>query len=72
MWPHRNNVVISYDNGITGQVLQNFDHWFDIKPPRKDAKIYVDDTKYGSLGNEDGGLSWTLVHMTLNKIYQTD
>ncbi|MFV8352644.1 T9SS type A sorting domain-containing protein [Flavobacterium sp. XS2P14] len=63
-----NNVVISYDNGITGQVLKNFGSLvWDIKTTRKDAKvIYVMTQSTGLWKTNDGGLSWTLCNMTLN------
>ena len=65
-----NSILISYDNGATGQVLKNFGSpvW-DIKTTRKDAKvIYVMTETTGLWKTIDGGLNWTSCNMNLNNV----
>ena len=63
-----NSIVISYDNGVTSQILKNFGSLvWDIKTTRKDAKvIYVMTQSTGLWKTTDGGLIWTLCNLTLN------
>ena len=64
------NVLISYDNGATNQILKSFnsDVW-DVKTTRKDAKVlYVMTQTDGLWKTIDGGVNWTLCNMTLNNV----
>ena len=65
-----NNVMISYDNGATGQVLKDFGSpvW-DIKTTRKDTKvIYVMTETTGLWKTVDSGINWTICNMNLNNV----
>ncbi|WP_395077437.1 WD40/YVTN/BNR-like repeat-containing protein, partial [Flavobacterium sp.] len=65
-----NSIMISYDNGATGQVLKNFGSpvW-DIKTTRKDSKvIYVMTETTGLWKTIDGGINWTSCNITLNNV----
>ena len=65
-----NNVMISYDNGATSQVLKSFNSLvWDIKTTRKDAKVLYALTQTDGLWKTvDGGLNWTICNMTFNSV----
>ena len=65
-----NNVMISYDNGVTSQVLKNFNsRVWDVKTTRKDAKVIYALTELNGLWKTiDGGSNWTICNITLNNI----
>ena len=67
---YNNDVVVSYNSGLSNQVLKNFDsRVWDIKTTRKDDKvIYVMTESSGLYKTIDGGLNWTLCNMTFNNI----
>ena len=68
-----NNLTVSYDNGITNQVLKNFNSkvW-DIKTSRKDANvIYALTETTGIWKTSDGGLNWTPCNMIINNVNLT-
>ena len=65
-----NNVMISYDNGATSQILKSFNSavW-DVKTTRKDAKVIYALTELDGLWKTvDGGINWTTCNMTLNDV----
>ena len=64
------SIMISYDNGATGQVLKDFGSLvWDIKTTRKDAKvIYVMTETTGLWKTVDGGINWTICNINLNNI----
>ena len=65
-----NDVLISYDNGATSQVLKTFNSsvW-DVKTTRKNAKVlYVTTFKDGLWKTIDGGINWTPCNMTFNNV----
>ena len=65
-----NTIMISDDNGATGQVLKDFGSpvW-DIKTTRKDAKvIYVMAETTGLWKTIDGGINWTICNINLNNV----
>ena len=65
-----NDVLVSYDNGATKQVLKNFDSpvW-DVKTTRKDPKVlYAMTQEHGLWKTIDGGVVWTACNLTLNNI----
>ena len=64
------NVLISYNNGATSQILKSFNSLvWDVKTTRKDAKVlYVMTHTDGLYKTVDGGSNWTLCNMTLNNI----
>ena len=67
---YENNVNVSYDNGITTQVLKSFNSkvW-DIKTTRKDSKVlYVMTEEDGLWKTIDGGINWTICNTTLNNV----
>ena len=63
-----NNVLISYDNGVTSQVLKDFGSLvWDIKTTRKDSNvIYVMTQSTGLWKTIDGGTVWTPCNLTFN------
>ncbi len=64
------NLTVSYDNGLTNQVLKNFNSkvW-DIKTTRKNEKvIYVLTESAGLWKTSDGGTNWTVCNMTINNV----
>ncbi|WP_309607507.1 hypothetical protein, partial [Flavobacterium sp.] len=65
-----NNVLISYDNGATSQVLKNFGSLvWDVKTSRKDSKVlYVITSSDGLWKTVDGGVNWTLCNLTVNNV----
>ncbi len=65
-----NNVVISYDNGASSQILKNFNsRVWDIKTTRKDANVlYVMTETDGLWKTVDGGLNWTVCNLTVNSV----
>uniref|UniRef100_UPI00286BEA80 WD40/YVTN/BNR-like repeat-containing protein n=1 Tax=Flavobacterium sp. TaxID=239 RepID=UPI00286BEA80 len=65
-----NSIVISYDNGVTSQVLKDFGSLvWDIKTTRKDAKvIYVMTQSTGLWKTSNAGLNWTLCKLTFNNV----
>jgi photosystem II stability/assembly factor-like uncharacterized protein len=65
-----NDVVISYDNGISSQVLKSFNSQvWDIKTTRQDANVlYVVTENDGLWKTTDGGANWTLCNLTLNSV----
>ena len=65
-----NRIVISYDNGVTSQVLKDFGSLvWDVKTTRKDAKvIYVLTQSTGLWKTIDGGLIWTSCNLTFNNV----
>ena len=65
-----NNVMISYDNGATSQILKTFNsRVWDIKTTRKDANVlYVMTQTDGLWKTIDGGVNWTLCNTILNSI----
>ncbi|WP_309609589.1 hypothetical protein, partial [Flavobacterium sp.] len=65
-----NNVVVSYDNGVTQQVLKSFNSLvWDIKTTRKDSKVlYVMTQTDGLWKTIDGGINWIICNLTLNNI----
>ena len=67
---YENNVNVSYDNGITTQVLKSFNSkvW-DVKTTRKDSKVlYVMTEEDGLWKTVDGGVNWTICNTTLNNV----
>ncbi len=68
-----NDVVVSYDNGITKQVLKSFNSTvWDIKTTRKDPKVlYVMTDKQGLWKTIDGGIQWTLCNTNVNSVNLT-
>ena len=67
---YNNDVVVSYDNGISNQVLKNFgSRVWDIKTTRKDAKVIYVMTETTCLWKTvDGGINWTMCNITLNNV----
>ncbi|WP_309608597.1 T9SS type A sorting domain-containing protein [Flavobacterium sp.] len=65
-----NNVLISYDNGATSQILKSFSSLvWDVKTTRKDAKvIYVMTQTDGLWKTSDGGANWISCNMILNNV----
>ena len=65
-----NDIVVSYDNGITKQVLKSFDSTvWDIKTTRKDAKVlYALTYKNGIWKTIDGGTIWTPCNKIVNGV----
>ena len=65
-----NDLIVSYDNGMSNQVLKNFNsRVWDIKTTRKDANvIYVLTETTGIWKTSDGGLNWTACNMTINNV----
>uniref|UniRef100_UPI00286CFBD9 PKD domain-containing protein n=1 Tax=Flavobacterium sp. TaxID=239 RepID=UPI00286CFBD9 len=68
-----NNVVISYDNGVTKQILKSFNSLvWDIKTTRKDSKVlYVMTQTDGLFKTIDGGVTWTATNGTVNGVNLT-
>ncbi len=67
---NENNVMISYDNGVSSQILKSFNSWvWDVKTTRADSKvIYVLTETDGLWKTTDGGINWTICNMTINNI----
>ena len=65
-----NDVIISYDNGVTNQVYKSFNSLvWDVKTTRKDPKVmYVMTHTDGLWKTSDSGANWTQCNMTLNNI----
>ena len=65
-----NNVLISYDNGATSQILKNFNSLvWDVKTTRKDSKVlYVITSTDGLWKTIDGGTNWTACNLTINNV----
>jgi photosystem II stability/assembly factor-like uncharacterized protein len=65
-----NNVMISYDNGVTSLVLKSFNsRVWDVKTTRKDAKVIYALTELDGLWKTiDGGVNWTICNMTINNV----
>ena len=69
-----NDVFVSYDNGITKQVLKSFNSTvWDIKTTRKDPKvIYVLTNAQGLWKTIDGGSNWTICNTSVNSVNLTN
>ncbi len=65
-----NNIMISYDNGVSSQVLKSFNSLvWDVKTTRIDSKvIYVLTQTDGLWKTIDGGLNWTICNLTINNV----
>ena len=65
-----NNVLISYDNGVTSQILKDFGSLvWDVKTTRKDANVlYVMTQSTGLWKTSDGGTIWTPCNLTFNNV----
>ncbi len=65
-----NNVMISYDNGVSSQVLKSFNSLvWDVKTTRADSKvIYVLTQTDGLWKTADGGVNWTICNLTINNV----
>ncbi|WP_309608184.1 PKD domain-containing protein, partial [Flavobacterium sp.] len=68
------DVVVSYDNGITKQVLKSFNSTvWDIKTTRKDPKVlYVLTNANGLWKTIDGGSNWTICNTNVNSVSLTN
>ena len=68
------DVVVSYDNGITKQVLKSFNSTvWDIKTTRKDPKVlYVLTNSHGLWKTTDGGIIWNICNTNVNSVSLTD
>jgi photosystem II stability/assembly factor-like uncharacterized protein len=67
---YQNSIYISYDNGITNQVLKTFNSkvW-NVKTTRNNQNvIYVITEADGIWKTADGGLNWTQYNIVLNGI----